>query len=116
MQKLFRFLVRLFIPIIARVKLYGSENLPQGGFIIAANHLGRLDTVMLYYAFDREDIIMPVAEKYEHHWFFGPLMRSLGCFFIDRFNADIGAIRQVLTRMKEGGVFVIAPEGTRSRT
>ena len=36
--------------------------------------------------------------------------------WLDRFNADIGAIRQVLARMKAGGILVIAPEGTRSKT
>jgi 1-acyl-sn-glycerol-3-phosphate acyltransferase len=116
MQKLFSIFVRIVLRIIARVDLYGYENLPQGGFILAANHLGRLDSAILYYALDRKDIIMPVAEKYKNHWFFGPLVLSLGGFFIDRFNADISAIREVLRRMKNGGIFVIAPEGTRSKT
>lgn len=59
---------------------------------------------------------MPVAEKYKNHWLFGPLVRALGGFFIDRFNADVSAIREVLRRMRKGGIFVIAPEGTRSKT
>lgn len=116
MQKLFRILVRIVLRIIARVELDGLENLPEGGFILASNHLGRLDSAILYYAIDREDIIMPVAEKYKAHWFFGPLVRSLGGFFINRFEADVSAIREVLRRMKKGGIFVIAPEGTRSKT
>jgi 1-acyl-sn-glycerol-3-phosphate acyltransferase len=114
-QKIFKILVRIIIRIIAHVEIYGYENLPQGGFILAANHLGRLDSAMLYYAIDREDIIMPVAEKYKNHWFFGPLTRMLGGFFINRFDADVQAIREVLKRLKNGGVFVIAPEGTRSK-
>jgi 1-acyl-sn-glycerol-3-phosphate acyltransferase len=40
----------------------------------------------------------------------------MGGIWLDRFNADIGAIREVLTRMKAGGILVIAPEGTRSKT
>lgn len=116
MQKIFRLLVRIILRIIAQVEIHGLENLPQGGFILAANHLGRLDSAILYYAIDREDIIMPVAEKYKNHWFFGPLVRSLGGFFINRFEADVSAIREVLRRIKKGGIFVIAPEGTRSKT
>lgn len=114
-QKLFRIFVRFVLFIIARVEIQGYENLPQGGFILASNHLGRLDSAMLYYAIDREDIIMPVAEKYKNHWLFGPLVRVLGGFFINRFDADIQAIREVLKRLEKGGVFVIAPEGTRSK-
>jgi len=115
-QKLFRIFVRLVLSIIARVDLVGYKNLPQGGFILASNHLGRLDSAMLYYCLDREDIIMPVAEKYKDHWLFGPLVRMLGGFFINRFDADVHAIREVLKRLKKGGIFVIAPEGTRSKT
>lgn len=116
MQKWFRLLVRIILPILARVEIYGIENLPQGGFILASNHLGRLDSAILYYAIDREDVIMPVAEKYKTHWLYGPLVRSLGGFFINRFDADLAAIREILRRMKKGGIFVIAPEGTRSKT
>ena len=115
-QKIFRVLIRFILFFIARVEVRGYENLPaQGGYILAANHLGRLDSAMLYYAIEREDIIMPVAEKYKTHWFFGPLVRALGGFFINRFDADLQAIREVLKRLKKGGVFVIAPEGTRSK-
>ncbi|MCX6080192.1 MAG: lysophospholipid acyltransferase family protein [Chloroflexi bacterium] len=115
-QKLFRIFVRFVLFFIARVDITGYENLPpQGGYILAANHLGRLDSALLYYAVQREDIIMPVAEKYKTHWLFGPLVIALGGFFINRFDADLQAIREVLKRLKKGGVFVIAPEGTRSK-
>ena len=115
-QKIFRIFVRIVLFFIARVEVYGYENLPpEGGFILAANHLGRLDSALLYYAIEREDIIMPVAEKYKTHWLFGPLVVALGGFFINRFDADLHAIREVLKRLKKGGVFVIAPEGTRSK-
>lgn len=117
MQRLFRFLIRFVLRLIARVEIHGIEHLPtQGGFILAANHLGRLDSAILYYAMDRQDVIMPVAEKYKHHWLFGWLVPALGGFFINRFDADLSAIREILRRMKRGGIFVIAPEGTRSKT
>ena len=103
MQKLFRILVRIVLRIIARVELHGLENLPQGGFILASNHLGRLDSAILYYVIDREDVIMPVAEKYKAHWLYGPLVRSLGGFFINRFDADLAGILEVLRRMKKIG-------------
>jgi len=116
-QTLFRAFVRLVFFFIARVEIRGYENVPaEGGFILAANHLGRLDSAILYYAIKRKDIIMPVAEKYKTHWLFGPLVLALGGFFINRFDADLQAIREVLKRLKKGGLFVIAPEGTRSKT
>ena len=115
-QKIFRILIRFVFFFIARIEIRGYENIPtQGGFIIATNHLGRLDSALLYYAIEREDIIMPVAEKYKTHWLFGPLVLALGGFFINRFDADLQAIREVFKRLKKGGIFVIAPEGTRSK-
>jgi len=36
--------------------------------------------------------------------------------FVDRYNADIHAIRETLRRLQQGQVFTITPEGTRSRS
>jgi hypothetical protein len=46
----------------------GYEHLPPGqGYVIAANHIGRLDAALAYYVLDRSDIIMVVVEKYEKY-------------------------------------------------
>jgi 1-acyl-sn-glycerol-3-phosphate acyltransferase len=84
--------------------------------VIAANHIGRLDAAMAYYLLDRPDIIMVVAEKYEQYAFFRWLVRVINGMFIDRQNADIHAIRETLRRLQQGQVFVITPEGTRSKS
>jgi 1-acyl-sn-glycerol-3-phosphate acyltransferase len=116
-KKFIRWLIRFILSIIARIEIYGYENLPQGGgYILASNHLGRLDPAIVYYALDREDIILPVAEKYKNHWLYGRIARAIGGTFIDRFNPDFNAVREMLRRMKNGGVLTIAPEGTRSKT
>jgi 1-acyl-sn-glycerol-3-phosphate acyltransferase len=36
--------------------------------------------------------------------------------WLNRFEADFSALREILARMKKGGLMVIAPEGTRSKT
>ena len=102
--------------IIAKIEVNGLEKLPAGNVIVAANHLGRLDTAVLFCILDREDIIMPVAEKYKNHPLFGALGRAANAIWLNRFEADYSAFRQILDRMKEGGILVIAPEGTRSKT
>lgn len=115
-QKNLRFLIRIILSVIARIDLIGTENLPASGFVVASNHLGRLDSGLIFYVFDRDDIIMPVAEKYQYDPIFGPLGRALGGIWLDRFNPDIRALREMIKRLKQGGVLVIAPEGTRSKT
>jgi 1-acyl-sn-glycerol-3-phosphate acyltransferase len=111
-----RSIVRAIMTVIAKIEVAGLENLPTGNFILAANHLGRLDTAILLCVLEREDIIMPIAEKYKHHPLFGPLGRSIDAIWLNRFDADFHALRVTLERMKRGGLMVIAPEGTRSKT
>jgi 1-acyl-sn-glycerol-3-phosphate acyltransferase len=102
--------------IIADIEVHDMEKLPAGNFIAAANHLGRLDTAVLLCIIDREDIIMPVAEKYRNHPLFGAIGRAVNAIWLNRFEADYPALREILARMQNGGMLVIAPEGTRSKT
>jgi 1-acyl-sn-glycerol-3-phosphate acyltransferase len=111
-----RSIVRFFMKIITEIEVHGIEKLPEGNVIVAANHLGRLDTAALLCILDREDIIMPVAEKYKDHPLYGAIGRAANAVWLNRFEADYSAFRQILERMKQGGILVIAPEGTRSKT
>jgi len=102
---------------IADVEILGLENVPDSkSFAIAANHIGRLDTELVFGALDRTDFILPLAEKYKAN----PLTRfvgfMMGVIWLDRYTTDFKAIREMMTRIKQGGVLVIAPEGTRSKT
>jgi 1-acyl-sn-glycerol-3-phosphate acyltransferase len=116
MRYILRFLVRTLFTLITRTEILGLENIPAtGSFVIASNHLGLVDAVLVFYALDRWDLFTMVAEK----WGVNPLTRWLGkhfnFIFIDRFNPDIQAMRQIMRLMRQGLVMVIAPEGTRSR-
>lgn len=116
-HKIFRFLVRLILDLLGRVETHGFENAPaQGGYVIAANHVGRLDASLPYYILNRADIIMVVAEKYQKYAFYRWLVRLTNGMFIDRYNMDIAAIRETLRRLQQGQILAITPEGTRSRS
>ena len=114
--KTLRSIIRFVMNIIADVEIVGMDKLPQGNVLLAANHLGRLDTALLLYALDREDIILAVAEKYKNHPLFGAMGRTADAVWLNRFEADFSALREILVRMQRGGLMVIAPEGTRSKT
>lgn len=116
MRNLLRFIVRVIIKLVARVEPIGYENLPSGGgFVIATNHLGILDVPMALYALDEWELFIVVAEKWEKI----PVLKWLGkhfnFIFIDRFNPDLKAMREMIRRMDAGQTLVIAPEGTRAR-
>jgi 1-acyl-sn-glycerol-3-phosphate acyltransferase len=117
MRHLLRWLLRTLVNLIAKVEVRGYENLPpSGAFIIATNHIGMLDAAMLYYAVNRWDVFIPVAEKWEQSAFLRWAGKFANFIFIDRFNPDLKAMRKIIGMMDRGNILVIAPEGTRSPT
>jgi 1-acyl-sn-glycerol-3-phosphate acyltransferase len=116
MRYILRTLIRLLFNIIAHVEVSGYENVPtEGNFVIATNHLGIIDAPMAFYALDRWDLFVLIAEKWERNPFLKWLGKYFNFIYIDRFNPDIKALRKVMKLMDEGNNLVIAPEGTRSR-
>ena len=113
--KITRFILRLLYRLITRIRVIGADNIPaSGGMVAVTNHIGRLDAGLVYCLVDRDDIIMLVAEKYREVAIFRWLTAALNGVWVDRFNADLTAVRTCLRRLQRGGVLVIAPEGTRS--
>lgn len=116
MKYILRWLIRVVFNLIARVDLKGYEYLPnEGSFVIATNHLGIIDAPFAFYALDRWDMFVMIAEKWEKVTLFRWLGRYFNFIFIDRFNPDIKTLRKVINLMEENNILVIAPEGTRSR-
>jgi len=113
--KIARFLIRLLYRLLTSIQVIGEDNIPPAGGIVAVtNHIGRLDPGLVYCLVDRQDIIMLVAEKYRQVAIFRWLTAALDGVWVDRFGADLTALRTCLRRLKQGGALVIAPEGTRS--
>ncbi|HLE14981.1 MAG TPA: lysophospholipid acyltransferase family protein [Anaerolineales bacterium] len=108
---------RLLLRLLARLEVENLENLPtRGAYIAVANHMGRLDAALVYDVIDRRDIIIFVAEKYRRYALIRWIVRQLDAIWLDRYNADIAALREVLARLKKGWALAMAPEGTRSKT
>lgn len=117
MRNFLKGLIRFILNLIAVVKVSGSENVPENGaYVIATNHIGIIDIGMFHFVFDRFDMFIPVAEKWENKGWIRFLGRHLNFVFIDRFNPDLKALRKMIGLMEAGNALVIAPEGTRSRT
>lgn len=111
-----RFLIRLLLRLLTRIEIRGREHIPaSGNFVIAANHIGLVDAFLPFYIVDNNNLVLLVGEKWEKVWIMRWLGKRLNFIFVDRFNPDIRAIREVLSRMKQGEILVITPEGTRSK-
>jgi 1-acyl-sn-glycerol-3-phosphate acyltransferase len=116
-RKITFFIVNLVLRLVARIKVIDRQYAPlEESFVMASNHIGRLDAALVYHFSQRRDIIMIVAEKYRDNRLLRWFVDQLDGIWVDRYNADFGAVRETLSRLKKGGVLVLAPEGTRSRT
>lgn len=114
--KFTRLLIRFLLHLLTRIELRGRENIPTtSNFIIAANHNGLVDAFLPFYILNNNNLVLLVGEKWEKLSIMRWLGRGLNFLFVDRFNPDLKAIREVIVRMKRGEVLVITPEGTRSK-
>ena len=100
-----RFVIRVLMRLVARVEVHGMEKLPaSGGYIVVANHLGRMDIPLVYGLLDRDDVILLVAEKYRKYAIVRWLVKKVDALWLERFSADFSALRNTLVRLKAGGV------------
>ncbi len=117
MRGFLRSLIRFLFFSITRFRVYGRENVPESGaFVLASNHLGLADSLMVFTGLDRWDLFIPMAEKWQKIAILRWLGKYLNFLFVDRFNPDLPALRKMIRLMQAGQIMVITPEGTRSRT
>lgn len=103
--------------LLTRLEFIGAENIPAtGGFIMATNHISRLDIPVLFLNPVRPDITALVTDKYQNYPFFRWFVRVAGGVWLDRTRADFGAFGQAADIISAGRPMGIAPEGTRSTT
>jgi 1-acyl-sn-glycerol-3-phosphate acyltransferase len=100
-----------------RVKVEGRENLPaRGPVILASNHRSFLDSIFLPLIVRRRVTFVAKAEYFDDPktaWFF----RGVGQIPIRREggSASERALASATEVLRDGGVFGIYPEGTRTR-
>lgn len=118
MSAFLRFCARKVLPLIADIEVRGDvSKLPkEGGYMLASNHLGRLDSLAVYYVLDNDDLIHPLTDKYKKYWWGRAAGKIFNVTWLTRGEADMSAMKEFISRLKKGAVMVIAPEGTRSKT
>lgn len=117
LERFIRFLNRLLVKTALDLEFINLEKAPrEGALIVAGNHLGVLDALIVYSVIDRRDYIVMVAEYHQQYAFRRFLANLVDAIFVDRYQADFPVLKEVLKRLKAGGVLIISPEGTRSKT
>ncbi|HNS39778.1 MAG TPA: lysophospholipid acyltransferase family protein, partial [Promineifilum sp.] len=114
--RIVRAIARVVLAIIARIEIIGGMPEEKGGFIIVANHVGRLEAFLVILLANRDDVVLILAEKYKKYAIWRYVADKVDGVWVNRFDADFGALRTVLKRLQAGEVVAVAPEGTRSPT
>src|SRR5262245_41253327 len=100
--------------LLAQYRAHGVEHVPMGSFIVTANHLSWYDSPMIFSALPGRHFTAFGANKYQHHPFFSPIMRSVGVIWVNRGATSPSAVKAAIQAVREGQVLGVAPEGTRS--
>ena len=98
-----------------RMKFHNTDNLPEGGVIICANHTSLIDPVFIVLAmkkraYQKLKIIAKIELKKNKilHMLIGAVL-----IYVDRGKSDIAAIKETISMLKDGNKLIIFPEGTR---
>jgi 1-acyl-sn-glycerol-3-phosphate acyltransferase len=96
-----------------RLRARGRQNLPEGAFVLAANHTSNFDPWPLGLPLFPRRFLRFMA-KAELFWFpLGLVVRAGGGFPVRRGERDVEAVETAVRLCREGHVVVMFPEGTR---
>jgi 1-acyl-sn-glycerol-3-phosphate acyltransferase len=113
----FYFLIGLLswpvIRLLFRERAKGLENLPEGGFVLAPNHVSNLDPWPLGVPLWPRRQLNWMAKSELYKPVIGTLISWGGAFPVRRGQRDEEAIETAVERVRAGAIVVIFPEGTR---
>ena len=106
--------ITTFLTALDGVRATGRHNIPESGpVLLVSNHASFLDVLVLGILLRR-----PLNYVARSTLFFPPLgafIRSVGGFPIQREGMGASGLKETLRRLRNGGIVVLFPEGTRSR-
>jgi 1-acyl-sn-glycerol-3-phosphate acyltransferase len=113
---LYMFIAAVSRPLLRLVWRYdaqGLENLPAGGFVLAAGHHSNFDPWPLGLALTKRHFVRFMAKSELFWWPLGPILVRIGGFKVRRGEADREALSTARRLAREGNVVAMFPEGTR---
>lgn len=109
-----RALSRMLFSSFFRGRVFHADRVPDsGGVLIVSNHQSYFDPVAVGQALPREISFMARDTLFRNP-VFGRIIRALNAFPVRRGAADVGAVKEILRRLRDGWAVVIFPEATRS--
>jgi 1-acyl-sn-glycerol-3-phosphate acyltransferase len=96
-----------------RLRARGLEHLPEGGFVLAANHTSNFDPWPLGIPFLPRRQLRFMAKSELFNPILAPFLRAAGAFKVRRGQGDVEAMRTAVELVRSGEIVVMFPEGTR---
>jgi 1-acyl-sn-glycerol-3-phosphate acyltransferase len=96
-----------------RLRVQGLEHLPEGGFVLAANHTSNFDPWALGVPLLPRRQLRFMAKSELFNPLLAPILRGAGAFKVRRGESDVEAMRTAVELVAGGEIVVMFPEGTR---
>jgi 1-acyl-sn-glycerol-3-phosphate acyltransferase len=110
-----RFMAQWLFALYFRGRVFGLRNVPvEGPVLLACNHQSYCDPVCAALPLYRELNFMARDTLFANP-LFRTLIESLNAFPVKRGVADVGAVKEILRRLKRGKQVIVFPEATRTR-
>jgi 1-acyl-sn-glycerol-3-phosphate acyltransferase len=110
-----RYVSQMGFVLYFRGRVFGRHHVPRtGGVMIACNHQSYFDPISASMALPREGNYMARDTLFTNP-LFGRLIASLNSFPVKRGVGDVGAVKEIMRRLKAGKLVVVFPEATRTR-
>jgi len=106
---------RVFCVLFFRVCVYGRENVPdEGAFVLVCNHQSFLDPLFCGTPLRRQLVFLARADLWKSR-VLGWMISSVGTIPAKRSEADLPAMRNIISKLKEGEGICLFPEATRTK-
>ena len=107
-------LTNLFCKTFGRLEAQGLHHIPrEGGVLFVSNHVSFLDPVIVGSAANREVHYMARSTSFDIP-LLGKLIAAYNAYPVNRGAADLKALRNTISLLKDGNAVLMFPEGTRS--
>jgi 1-acyl-sn-glycerol-3-phosphate acyltransferase len=111
-----RMIARPIMTLMFQLKAYGRHNVPRhGGCLLVSNHQSYLDPVLIGVLLPRPMAYLARSGLFKNKYF-SWLISSLHAFPIRQGAGDVGAMKELIKRLKQGHLSCVFVEGSRTDT
>ena len=112
--RVMRNVLRLTVTAAWKVRVFNRHfEPPTGGAIYICNHQSFLDPILMSFALQRPMNYMARDSLFRFP-VFKQIISGFNAFPVKRGSADLGALKEAMRRLKDGGQVVVFAEGTRT--